>query len=85
MYELTGIIVFWMIRITSIIALIYFIIDFNRFRESITRTVRTSNNTFKHRSLTIKEGIKELPWQAWLIFIAILIIGFFSWYTLFIF
>lgn len=85
MYEITGIIVFWILRIGLIALLVFFVYDFIRFRNSITRSVRTSETTWTRRPLTTKEATKELPWQAWLVFALALVLGFFSWFTLFIF
>lgn len=85
MYEVTGIITFWILRIGLIVLLIWFIVDFNRLRQSITRTIKTSETTWTRRPLTTKETIKEIPWYGWVIFILVLVLTILCWWTLIIF
>lgn len=85
MYEITGIITFWILRISLVVLLIWLIVDFNRLRQSITRTVKTSETTWTRRPLTISEGIKEIPWYGYVAFILVLVLVILSWWTLIIF
>ena len=85
MYEITGIITFWILRIGLIIFLIFLVIDFNRFRQSVTRSIKTSRTTWSRRSLTTREAVKEIPWYGWVIFILTLVLTILCWWTLFVF
>lgn len=85
MYEVTGIITFWILRIGLVVLLVWSIVDFNRLRQSITRSVRTSETTWTRRPLTISEGIREIPWYSWAVFILVLVLAILAWWTLIIF
>lgn len=85
MYEIAGIITFWVLRIGLIVFLIFFIVSFNNFRQSVTRTVKTSKDTWTRRPLTMVEAAKEIPWYGLAIFVLALLLVVLSWITLFLF
>lgn len=85
MYEITGIITFWVLRIGLIVFLIFFIVSFNNFRQSVTRTVKTSKDTWTRRPLTMVEAAKKIPWYGLAIFVLALLLAILSWITLFLF
>lgn len=85
MYEVTGIITFWVLRIGLIVLLVLLVIDFHRFRQTITRSVKVSENTWQRRPLTVTEAARHVPWYGWLTFILVLVLTILCWLTLLIF
>lgn len=93
MYTIIGIITMWVLRIISVLLLIWcVIIEPNIERQNIIRTIDNYNGTFTKRPFTYCEMMKEIfvnnrvysrkIYLTWIIILVIIIIT--SWITLFI-
>ena len=83
MYEVTGIITFWVLRVGLLVLLFMFIHGFRVDRQNYSCTIPTKNNTWKKVPISWKNYFKNVKPQL-IIFFIILLLDIVCWLTLFI-
>lgn len=83
MYEVTGMIVFWVLRVGLLVLLLMFIQGCRIDRQNYSCTVPTKNNTWKIVPMSWRSYLKNIK-PLIVVFFIVLLLDIVCWLTLFI-